>query len=456
MFPNNKKTKRLIPVVVTFAMVAIMVMTGSFRVQAAILTFPGLSPCNTTLQACIDSADVGDTVEIATNTPIDESPDLDKSLTLKAAKGFTPTIAMNNTIIASSSGTTNNSFTVQDITLQRGIILVTHGSTGTLTANINNNFIKESFTTNSPIVIRAGNINPPVMGEIFFSIVNNQVTVPEDTFSGQTNGISIQSGNNPAATGIITGNTIVHQGCSQCSAISLGNGNKTLTVDVIGNIISGANYRAGITLFQYSAGGTITSKIINNLISGETRGAGWPAAISISCSEGTLNFSIINNTLSNNYLGILIGGRADLGAVMNGDVVNNIIANNEVGLSIDSDFTATVSNSYNLVYNNGNNGYTPGPGTLTMDPQFIGGGNYRLRLGSPAIDSGICGKWILFPRPFPQPPKFIYTRIAPYEDFEGDPRPEFGSATGCDIGADEYIEEPFPWEIFMPAIKKKK
>ncbi|PIE56827.1 MAG: hypothetical protein CSA34_02365 [Desulfobulbus propionicus] len=57
--------------------------------------------------------------------------------------------------------------------------------------------------------------------------------------------------------------------------------------------------------------------------------------------------------------------------------------------------------------------------------------SYHLRSGSPAIDAGICGEldWVL------------YTRIAPYFDIDGDPRPPFPALTGCDIGADEYVRE---------------
>jgi hypothetical protein len=356
-------------------------------VNAAILTYPGPTPCDTTLQNCIDAAGAGNTVEIATNGPIDESLDLNKSLILKAAMGFTPTLAEDNSIVASSGGNTDNAFTIQGITLKRGEIFITHSSTGSLNVYILNNVIEESWTTPSgSILISSGTSGPP-KGKISFSIQNNKITVPEDIYT-DTNGIAFGLYNCPEVTGDITGNTIVHHGCSQCAGIFLPNGNQTLTVDVMGNTISGTNYDAGISLFQYDSDGTINSRIINNVITGQSGNVGWPAAISVDCDEGTCGFSIVNNTLSDNRYGILIGGRKDLGAVMNGVVVNNIVANNQRGVSIGSDFTSTVTNSYNLIFNNDNNYFIPGPRTINTNPQFVGGGNYRLLATSPAVNAG--------------------------------------------------------------------
>ena len=119
---------------------------------------------------------------------------------------------------------------------------------------------------------------------------------------------------------------------------------------------------------------------------------GAPGAISVNGSQGTLNFSLINNTLSNNHRGILIGGRPDLGAVVSGTVANNIVANSLLaGISLDTEFEPTVTNSYNLFFNNPYDWFTPGPGTLFVDPQFVGGGNYRLQLFSPAVNAASNG-----------------------------------------------------------------
>jgi len=318
--------------------------------------------------------------------PIDESPELNNSLVLRPAAGFAPLLAAPNWILATSTGTTDNDFTIQGITMEQGIILVTHGSTGKLKVSIIGNNIVKGFITNPTITIRAGNVNPRVMGDITFSILNNRITVP---VASQINGISIQSGNNSTATGVIKGNTIVMQGSDQGSAIDLPNGNQTLSVDIIGNVISGTNYDDGISVFQFSSGGSTTARILNNLITGQSGNVGAPGAISINGSEGSINFNVLNNTLSGNEDAIYIGGRKDLGAVIAGNVENNIIADStDIGLGIDSDFSATVTNRNNLIYNNGHSFFTAGPGMLFQAPQFVGGGDYRLQVISTAIDAG--------------------------------------------------------------------
>ena len=77
---------------------------------------------------------------------------------------------------------------------------------------------------------------------------------------------------------------------------------------------------------------------------------------------------------------------ADPGTPMSGEVANNIIAfNDSEGLRIDA---AGVTNRNNLVFANGSENFPPGPGTITADPQFVGGPSFHLLPGSPAIDAG--------------------------------------------------------------------
>jgi hypothetical protein len=74
--------------------------------------------------------------------------------------------------------------------------------------------------------------------------------------------------------------------------------------------------------------------------------------------------------------------------------------------------------------------------------------DYHLSGASPAKDKGICGLKIAL-----LGGGFFYSRIAPYDDLDGDLRPGYGIISGCDIGADEYR---FPWILFNPAFIKKQ
>src|SRR5262249_21013024 len=97
---------------------------------------------------------------------------------------------------------------------------------------------------------------------------------------------------------------------------------------------------------------------------------------------------VVNNTLVNSDTGISIGGRSDLGASWTGVVANNVVSNTTGwGIVLDDPSTGVV-NEHNLFFDTGMNYFTPGPNTLFVDPQFIGGGDYRLGTGSPARDAG--------------------------------------------------------------------
>ena len=83
--------------------------------------------CAGTLQACIDAAAAGDIVEIATDGPIDETPQIDdKSLTLRAAAGFTPVFISPNSIFA-FGGAAPATIVVEGLTIANGRFLGVQG-----------------------------------------------------------------------------------------------------------------------------------------------------------------------------------------------------------------------------------------------------------------------------------------------------------------------------------------
>jgi hypothetical protein len=367
----------------TFALLVLLLPPNT--VEASTLTYPGVAPCNTTLQNCINAAAEGDTVEIATNNPINESPSILKSLTLRSAAGFSAVLSSNNFIIAINSGSAIRTFTIQGITLQRGGIRALQGSTGKMTANIFDNVVQETFR--SAIEVQAGTA-PFLLGEICFAIDGNELHVT----SGD-DGILVDLSSNPVGNGEVRGNRILMEPNSQQAAIFLPNGAGSLTVDVIGNTISGSNYDLGIFLFQFAPNGNLTSRVVNNLVTGQNGNVGSPGAIVVNVSQGAAHITALNNTVADNRLGIFVTGRADLGAQITGRIANNIAAHNsQAGLVIDSDFWATVTNGFNLVFGDGlgceSECFPPGPGTIFDDPLFAGPDDFHLTAASPAVDAG--------------------------------------------------------------------
>jgi hypothetical protein len=138
---------------------------------------------------------------------------------------------------------------------------------------------------------------------------------------------------------------------------------------------------AGVGI-QLSAGEV---SLWNNLITGNLGG--------VAIAPGILNTEVFNNTIADNFgIGLTIDASADTT-----QLTNNILFNNTGG-NLQDDSASTVSTT-----------------NLTSDPDFLGGGDYRVTSTSAAADTGT--------------PLTAFT-VA----FDGQPRPQ---GTEWDIGAFE-------------------
>ena len=356
-------------------------------VAAATLTWPGVAPCNTTLQACIGAASAGDTVQIASNGPIAENLTVDKSLALAPAATFAPVV---NGYVLLQSTSAAAAITVQNLTVN-GFVRGSPG-TGNLTVHILDNTVSINDSYGLAIEISSG--TSPPYGNVTSEIRGNTVTVTGSGGSSQCAGIIVGPIEDPGtATSSLINNTVTVTNCGQGVAVAAYNGpGEAMTVDIIGNRVNAQGTDDGIVLrnFEQVAGSVLTGRVINNLVTGQLDVAGFPGGIVVSADGFEhINATVVNNTVTGNDGGIGVGARTDLGASIAGVVANNIVANNSVyGLQIDSTLEATVSNSNNLVFNPGFDSFTPGPGTLTLDPQFVSPSDFHLQASSRAINAG--------------------------------------------------------------------
>jgi len=131
-------------------------------------------------------------------------------------------------------------------------------------------------------------------------------------------------------------------------------------------------------------------------------------------------------------------------------VTNSIVWGDIAIDSIFNDSTSSSSATYSNIYWWPST--HPGTGNINADPMFVdsANGDLHLQQGSPCIDAGDNSAPAL-----------------PTTDIDGDNRriddPKVadtgnGTAPIVDMGADEYVpkEEDFPWEMFLPAIIRKK
>ena len=169
-----------------------------------------------------------------------------------------------------------------------------------------------------------------------------------------------------------------------------------------------------------------TLKLINVVFTNNEAAYGGGVALEL-CDANT---RIINSTFLHNSATTSGGGLCNLYAdpIITNSIFWGNIAPQGAGTQLKNDSNSEPTVTYCDI---DQDGYESGTGNISVDPGFISTAqnaqDVRLRPGSPVAGLGICGR----------SPLGIYSRIAPYDDFEDDDRPGWGVITGCDMGADQ-------------------
>jgi hypothetical protein len=377
-------------------------------------TWPGPSPCNTTLQACIAHASSGEIVEIASNGPITESIEISgKSLNLRPASGFTPVFqasASSIDAIDAFGGDTLVGIVIEGMTVRDGTITAYQGGSGSFYVTIRDNVIEaEGLDANrTGIAIRPFGSSPT--GDVHFTVMDNEINLgflQGDDIAA----IGVDDLPGPT-TGTIEGNAILGGGTwSTLGAIRMRNSVGTAEVELSYNRVAATGYNGGIVLMQDDPTGTLDARIVNNLVTGTIDITGpQPGAISLLATAGNLHASVLGNTLAGNDTGFI--ATASPGASLTGALANTLVADNSVhGVMIGATIAAGFANDHNLVFGNGANDFTPGPGTVQADPLFLGAGNFHPRGNSPVRDAGNTGWTTDIPTDLDGAPRVIGTAV---------------------------------------------
>jgi hypothetical protein len=397
---------------------------------ATTLTWPGSPGCTGTLQACVEASGAGDTIEIATDTPVDESLSFgDRSLTLTSAPYHHASLAPGRSIDGTTSAAAGVvAVSISKLRLRDGRIALSYGGAATATYDLRELDIAQSIggaTANIRIASSSGTVTA--------TVYHNRV---QATPASLNSGLIELAPRGATMNAFAAFNTLVRADRTNSDGAAI-------FVDVtafagtpgsgyfaaFGNEVRGAFNRSGIFfsegLFSSTASTFSARAYMNAIVCGGDVGQG----VGFVASNGSVDVQAINNTVVGCDTGVsalLWDGGAT--GTFSGPVWNNLIVGAR-GLEFASTATAAVTNDYNLI-NAGSNNATLGSHTITAPAALSSSAPPRLAATSPAIDAA-DGTTLAFG---------IIDNGFPVLDADGLRRLKLG---GADIGAYEYGDVTF-------------
>ena len=413
----------------SFLLGATLAATSS--ASATTLTWPGSPGCTGTLQACIDASGAGDTIEIATDTPVDESLALgDHSLTLTSARYHHASLATGRSIdgaASSSAGTV--AVSISKLRLRDGHIALSYGGAATATYDLRELDLAQSI--GGPTAsIRIASISGAVNATVYHNRIK---ATPASLNDGLIEFIPAGTTMNAYAAfnTLLRADTTGSDGAAIfVNVTGFGGTPGAGYFAAFGNEVRGAFDRSAIFfsegLFSSTASAFSARAYMNAIVCG---GAGFGQGVGFVASNGSIDAQALNNTVVGCYTGISAllweGGTT---GTFSGPVWNNLVVA-ERGLELTPAATASMTNDYNLV-NASSNLATLGPHTITAPAALSGTAPPRLGASSPAIDAA-DGTTLAFG---------IIDNGFPVLDADGLRRLKLG---GSDIGAYEYGDMTF-------------
>lgn len=366
----------------------LLVLMATSSAQAVTRNWPGAAPCDGTLQACIDGSGGGDTVVIVTATPIDEQITIEnKALTLRGSGIVDATFADVRQVTVFNTDAVNRTVNLEDLRFSNGGIRAVASGSGRLNLRVRRVVAFRDW--NFPAVSAGASAD----AALDVLVENSDLSVqgdPDSSFPQSMTAISLYSSSSKAPDYDVRFNRIQVVDSEQGEAIHVGTSGSAAEVRIVGNRIDGENYNSGITVTHGAGTGQLNAYVVGNVVRHQYGNVGASGALVIYASDGNVDALVYNNTLVDNRLGLAWWGRPDLGGELTGTFRNNLVAYNEQGIRIDEEFDGPglVTNSNNLVFGNGYNEHTPGPGTLNVAPRLRSDG-FRILDDSPAIDAGV-------------------------------------------------------------------
>ncbi len=394
---------------------------ASIESQAALLTWPGSAPCSGSLQACINAAGLTDTIQIASNDPIDENILIeDRPVNMRAAFGFKPRLAAGRNF----RFTFNNPplglslpwlVRIADLQLDGGRFDISSAYSGRIildnlratNAGISNPFSVSGFQaenqlTSLQVELRGSEFavsdNFTTAVAVGSGFIHNFEFLAEDNLI-YSKGLDTSAANQNGRTGM----QILSYGVNQQFELR-----RNRFVGDPNNQSLNARFKTAIR-FQQSQGDSPSSilRIIDNLVLTYANSSFFYPAVRVSTSLGSTLLRVESNTISasNAALGVLNFNGVDNN--VSGRVWNNILHSNDAQFGIryiPETYANFIQNDYNLIDGAAFNTGVLGAHTLTTDAQFAAGDTLRLSAQSAARDSGdASARSLLGPGNLPTP-----------------------------------------------------
>ena len=347
----------------------------------------GPAPCNSTLLACVQGSPAYTTINIKTNSTIDETITTSNPVSLIAGTGYKPVFASGRHIEMTNSPTSFRTVIIEGLTFERGRIAY-HLLGGTADSNVyirNNTVLDNSSTFQNIRILNSSN------NTLNVDLDYNHLTYTSFTSDqGPRGAITIRSGSvgNTTQSGTISGriygNTISASGSNTIGIGIFAYAQTDVDMDIAGNELTGGNVGA-LYAFRNDGSGSTDLNIGNNAFYAFSDIETYRGVRALA-SSGTINLNIINNSV----LGAFDAFNFDeqTGAVLDVFLHNNLMAFGDAAVWTDA--ATAIANDYNLLYGNVTTDadFTPGPNSLSSNPMITGMKNARLRPGSPAIEAG--------------------------------------------------------------------
>src|SRR5262245_13671160 len=403
--------------------VLVAVLGRSSAAQGAVIRVPANQP---TIQAAIDAANNGDTVQVAPGTYIENLNFHGKAIQVSSEAGAQVTVVDGNQagpVVTFVSGEGAQSV-LRGFTLRNGKAGVSPAlrGGGIRIENSSPTIIGNVITSNTAGDGGGGissSFGSPLIQE---NVITNNGQIPG--WSGGVGGGGVAIGG--ASSAQLLKNTISGNSWSSAS----GGG---VTLFAAGTPSLQNNFITNNTAFSQGGGVWIVNysdaSIVQNIIVGNSASTG--GGVYWLVPSGRRGPFLINNTISGNNSAQGSAVFAD-GFDAQAQLTNNILASTNTQTAVvcgtfDASapifrFNVVVSTS-GLAYGGACTDQTGSNGNISADPQFVGAaaGNFHLQGGSPAIDSGTANG-------------------APATDLDGVARPADGNGDGIvafDMGAYE-------------------